>query len=512
MKTVSVLVLSLLGGGAAPRGEVLEFTAGWCTYCRDVAPTVKTLQREGLPIRQIDADRQPEELKKYGVTGLPTFVLVVDNREVERVSGAVSESTLRRMAGRIPAAEPAKARTPSPTPSAIRVELGEPTTVPRPAPGTGVVGHAAVEEQREQEEDQGFFGDIASKFKRKPKAAPEVRGQSGGAHALAPQSDEAAMNASVRLQVVSAGQRLQGSGTIIQSQAGRTLILTCGNLFAEKAKIEVDFPGNTGAGKFVGTLVRADRNADVGIVQINTDEPLPSSPIALLNNAPHVGEQAVSFGASEGQAIARQQTRVLAINKYEGPDNLECKGVPMQGRCGGGLFNASGELIGICIASGSDPDTGMYCGLSAIHDMLTACGLNSLIEPPPAAESAAVAMDADLEGGAVDLGAPRPMPKSTGDMLAFAAADDAAAASAATGVEPAVHRTSPGREDDLEVIVTIRSKNSPATPARTIKIHRASPKLMSILRGEVGMAPPAADGLQRSAGRPITQNVTSRHY
>jgi thiol-disulfide isomerase/thioredoxin len=77
MKAVSVLVLSLFGGGA-PRGEVLEFTAAWCSACRNVSPTVKSLQREGLPIRQIDADSQPEVLKKYGVTSLPTFVLVVD--------------------------------------------------------------------------------------------------------------------------------------------------------------------------------------------------------------------------------------------------------------------------------------------------------------------------------------------------------------------------------------------------------------------------------------------------
>lgn len=512
MKTVSVLVLSLFGGGA-PRGEVLEFTANWCTYCREVAPVVKTLQREGLPIRQIDADRQDDELRKYGVTGLPTFVLVVDGREVERVSGAVSESTLRRMAQRIPAAEPEPARSPNPTSTGIRVELGEPTAIPRPVPGKGVVSEAKLEEDKQDEDDRGLFGDIAAKFKRKPKAAPEVRGQSGDSGALAPRSDEAAMNASVRLQVVSEGQRLQGSGTIIQSQAGRTLILTCGNLFAEQAKIEVDFPGNTAAGKFVGTLVTADRDADVGIVQINTDEALPVAAIANAMQAPQVGDQAVSFGASEGQAIARQQTRVLAINKYEGPDNLECKGVPMQGRCGGGLFNTSGQLIGICIASGTDPDTGMYCGLPAVHQMLTTCGLKSLIEtPPPADETPAIAMDADLRSGAVELGAPRPMPSSSGNELAFASAPAASEMNAKARVEPAIHRSSSGSADDVEVVVTIRSKNSPATPTRTIKIHRASPKLMQFLRGEVGGGLPVADGLQHSAGRPITQTSKSRKY
>src|SRR5688572_17333616 len=79
MKTVSVLMLLF---GASPRGEVIELTMDNCFYCDQVEPTVLRLKREGLPIRQIHAQRQPEEARRFGCDRFPTFLLLVDDKVV----------------------------------------------------------------------------------------------------------------------------------------------------------------------------------------------------------------------------------------------------------------------------------------------------------------------------------------------------------------------------------------------------------------------------------------------
>ncbi len=140
MKTVSVLLLLL---GATPKGEVIELTGDYCVYCQQMEPTIHRLQREGLPIRQINVQREPEEARRFAYEGLPTFLVVVEGKVLSRTTGAVSESELRRLVSKIPAETAAAAPTPaiSPRPSSpnVRVDLGEPQPQPRPAAGLGVV-------------------------------------------------------------------------------------------------------------------------------------------------------------------------------------------------------------------------------------------------------------------------------------------------------------------------------------------------------------------------------------
>lgn len=59
--------------------------------------TVAELRREGYKIEKVDANSRPELCEKYGVWGLPTFVCVVDGKEVRRNIGYMSKDQLRRM-------------------------------------------------------------------------------------------------------------------------------------------------------------------------------------------------------------------------------------------------------------------------------------------------------------------------------------------------------------------------------------------------------------------------------
>ena len=95
-----VFALSTLGAGG--RGYVLEFSSESCGPCQQVAPVVAKLEREGLPIRSIDVTTDQALAEKYNVTSIPTFVLVVDEKEMHRSSGVQSEGQIRQMLARIP--------------------------------------------------------------------------------------------------------------------------------------------------------------------------------------------------------------------------------------------------------------------------------------------------------------------------------------------------------------------------------------------------------------------------
>jgi len=85
-----------------PRGEVLDFSATWCGPCQRMAPIVSKLERAGYPIRKVDVDSNRALARKYGISSIPAFVLVVDGEEVTRVTGAIPERRLVGMLSQIP--------------------------------------------------------------------------------------------------------------------------------------------------------------------------------------------------------------------------------------------------------------------------------------------------------------------------------------------------------------------------------------------------------------------------
>jgi thioredoxin 1 len=54
-------------------------------------------ERDRLRVRRVDVEVRPDLAERFGVTDVPTLVLVKDRRAVERIEGRASTPAIERM-------------------------------------------------------------------------------------------------------------------------------------------------------------------------------------------------------------------------------------------------------------------------------------------------------------------------------------------------------------------------------------------------------------------------------
>ena len=76
--------------------HILYFTADWCNPCKKTRPIVEELNREQIMAKFfiIDVDVEIEMAQDFEVKSIPTFVLIKDNTEIHRVTGAQTRQQL----------------------------------------------------------------------------------------------------------------------------------------------------------------------------------------------------------------------------------------------------------------------------------------------------------------------------------------------------------------------------------------------------------------------------------
>ncbi len=540
MTRVPVVFFALTGlAVAGSRGEILDFSATWCGPCQNMKPLVHKLQAEGHPIRVIDVDREPETSQKFRVKAMPTFVLLVDGHEVERHVGGMSEGQLRTWLKKIPAESPDVARGSESegAGSPVRYVADPNVRLGNPAPiSTAFEDRESLDATRSLVREQpgasvpGGFPEDALETAVLDEPPPTVRANdspmaesqaaAGGAKAASP------MDASVRLKVTVNGHINSGSGTIVSSEPGIARIITCGHIFRgfnESSRIEVHLFLNGRVESVLGRLVASDLEADVGLVEIPTEHVLPVAPVARASSAATKGEALVSIGCSGGADPTREEVSVTDVNPFVGPETLECTGLPVQGRSGGGLFNARGEVVGVCIAADEKRHRGIYAGLKPVHDVLAEGGLQRLYEPqstlasaperplPPAGERApAPQRPAESESLLDHLrpAAEESISSAGGTELFARETESVAMAEQPTREAPRPSASSTLSADELahatdaEVVCIIRPRNQPEAPSQVVIIHQASPKLVSYLRGEIAPVGTTDQALSRAARQP----------
>jgi len=157
-----------------------------------------------------------------------------------------------------------------------------------------------------------------------------------------------------------------GSGVILSSVPGRTVIATAKHMVSDSAQpISVDVFRDGKTRTYQATTATVSNTSDIALlVVVSNTHPLPS--VIAGDATPAVGDGCWSVGCSGGRGVSVMRCRITSL---DGGDIFASE-YPPQGRSGGGLFNSRFELIGICSAQNKSRNDGWYVGASKLRKLL----------------------------------------------------------------------------------------------------------------------------------------------
>jgi thioredoxin 1 len=70
--------------------EVIDFWATWCGPCKLMNPILDEVEKENpnLTITRVDIDSDKDMVEQYNIQSVPTYVILKDGKEVDRIIGA----------------------------------------------------------------------------------------------------------------------------------------------------------------------------------------------------------------------------------------------------------------------------------------------------------------------------------------------------------------------------------------------------------------------------------------
>lgn len=401
MKMIMLLMMAMDGASSsAPDVQLLDFSAGYCGPCQQMVPMLQRMEHAGFPIRQIEITEDPELTKRFNVDRIPTLVLLVEGREVRRFVGLTSEDELRQAMHK--AAATLKEKRTAELDSAQLQFASQATqrTVPSDAPAAEKAPPAGRPEIVKTAEKRSL-GDVFRRMIGKEADNPTtLRGQDPATNEQSLDWTKTAHAATVRIRVAGKstedGAYLQdvGTGTIVHSVTGQAIVLTCAHLFlnisVKEAVVEVEVFENGNPVTYPAKLIGGDHDADLALLRIRTTKIFPSMPIRSRVSDPKAGQAMISFGCNDGADPTRLDTKLVDINRYDGPPNFVCTIDPVSGRSGGGLFGSSGELMGVCSCADRKTHEGLYAAHGAMLELVNYCELKDILRPSDSNDSRTV--------------------------------------------------------------------------------------------------------------------------
>jgi thiol-disulfide isomerase/thioredoxin len=414
--------------GAGNDGVLVYFSTANCSACRTAEPVVRQLESLGTVVRHVDGRREPELLQRYGIRQFPTFVVVRGGREVNRLIGF---QTLAQLRNALSEDHPDRLTNTSAQPgttSAVEATLASATTA---APA-----HAKNQSRN----------DLAGAVLRAERATVRIRVYDGRGFGV-------------------------GTGTIIDTHGEEALVLTCGHIFRDtkgKGRIEVDLFVGGRTQTISGSVVDYDADTrDIGLISIRPGLPVVPVPVHASSAPPQTGHSVFSYGCDYGADPTRRDTRIAAVNKFQGPQNIEISGAPVEGRSGGGLFDQNGMLVGVCNAADHQDDEGLYAGPEVIHWQLDRVDLTHLYRDSKGNQAVTAT---DLVAAATE-----PAVAPQGDHVPWGSPQPQSLANVSTVPQTNLLGA------DTEVICIVRSRNQPAAEPRVMTIAQPTPELLKLL-------------------------------
>lgn len=441
------------------------FTNKGCAPCIQVKHVIKQLDTEGYPVTTVNVSERPDWANAFRVTHTPTLALVRNNEVLAWQPRPMRAEELRDWF-----------RTIRYTPSA-------PTATANPRKTTSAT------KTRPAQTKVSLASHASNARSNRSFSSPTMhRGTSRPGN----QFESDALNATVRLQVQDETGTSYATGTVVHTHAGESLVLTCGHVFREskgKGTVVAEFGFADGQPiKVPGQVLDYDSDAnDIALVSIrNGSHALTAVEIAAAESIIDRGDRVFTLGCDHGEDPTIRNTAIKNLARYDGSMKYDIFGRPVNGRSGGGMFNAKGQLIGVCNAAAVEVDEGIYTALETVHWQIAKTNLDHLFKRAPLEAVAGNTMLASND--------PQPQAlKPSSNLVPIRRVEPAAQPQRRPGPRMAlasqvrnVSLEKPIRDDsDQEVIITVRSKTNPAD-SRTITISNPTPKLLDYLGGMEG--------------------------
>lgn len=342
---VGLLSTSHAAAADSAAARLIMFSSPTCGPCQQMKPLLRQMASAGYQVQTVDATRHPALAQRHGVEVWPTFVVLIGDQVYARAQGARSLRDLETMV------QTATTRAAGHAAQRTRQDTQLNISTPTPAPRVDTL---------------------------QPQPGRMVDLEQAGMEPLRQSTDNAALlEATVRISVEDETGHSRGTGTIVDARSGEALILTCGHIFREsqgRGQITVTLftAGPQGAAQqteTTGALIDYDLDRDLGLISIRPPVSVKAAQIAATD-ASQPGMPVATVGCNRGADPTVIRTRLTAVNRYEGHPNIEAAGAPIEGRSGGGIFNAAGQLIGVCFAADPAGDEGLYVALGSIHEKL----------------------------------------------------------------------------------------------------------------------------------------------